>query len=151
MSQEDDETTAQFVTRYKQGAKDCDFEQKTEEFIRDQVVDKCRSDQLRTKFLAETNLTLQKVLTLAAAKELSEQQSSLMVSENAFLMKHTEQRKQVTHRSNTGSRPALKWGHCGRNGHSSDHCRCTKNVTCYTCSKVGHKVATLSTVMLQLY
>ena len=69
MTQEDDENIAQYVTRLRQ---DCDFENKTDEFIRDQVIDKCKSEHLRIKFLSETNLTLQKVLSVAAAKEISE-------------------------------------------------------------------------------
>jgi hypothetical protein len=53
-----------------------DFGDKTPDFIRDQIIDKCASRQLRTKLLAQKDLTLTKCLDIAAAKEASEKQSS---------------------------------------------------------------------------
>ena len=124
--QAEDETMGQFVTRLRQSARDCDFGDKTDEFIRDQVIDRCHSEQLRTKFLAEKELTLAKVLSLAAAKELSEKQSSLIAGDKAFAVQQKQQQA------------SLKCGRCGRKGHASKDCRSTKDATCHNCGKKGH-------------
>ena len=121
--QAEDETMAQFVTRLRQSARDCEFGDKTAEFIRDQDIDKFHSEQLRTKFLAEKELTLEKVLSISAAKELSEKQSSLIAGEKAFSVK---QKPQQT---------SLKCGRCGRKGHASKDCRCTKDADCHNCER----------------
>ena len=127
--QAEDETMAQFVTRLRQAARDCDFGENTNDFIRDQVIDKCHSEQLRTKFLAEKDLTLEKVLTIAAAKELSVKQSALIAGEKAFSIK--------SHKK-TAATTTPKCGRCGKSGHMSKDCRCTQNVVCYNCDKKGH-------------
>ncbi|KAL8562825.1 hypothetical protein ACOMHN_004517 [Nucella lapillus] len=126
IKQAEDETMAQFVTRLRQSATDCEFGDKTNEFIRDQVIDKCHSEHLRTKFLAEKELTLEKVLSVAAAKELSEKQSSLIAGEKAFSVKQQQQHG------------PLQCEKCGRKGHASKDCRCTKDADCRKCGKIGH-------------
>ena len=124
--QAEDETMAQFVIRLRQSAQDWEFGDKTAEFIRDQVIDNCHSEQLRTKFLAEKELTLEKVLSIAESKELSEKQSSLIAGEKAFSVKQKQQQT------------SLKCGRCGRKCHASKDCRCTKDVDCHNCGKKGH-------------
>ena len=59
--QEDNENMAQFVTRLKQLAVDCDFGDKLDENVRDQVIDKCSNSQIRTRLLAKSDLTLANV------------------------------------------------------------------------------------------
>lgn len=54
--QQESETVTQYVTRLRQLARDCDFGNGTDDFIRDQVIDKCSSTPLRTKLLAEKKL-----------------------------------------------------------------------------------------------
>ena len=51
MSQEESETIDQFVTRLKQKSLSCDYGESSDELIRDQVIDKCRSVALRRKLL----------------------------------------------------------------------------------------------------
>ncbi len=75
-SQSDTETITQFVTRLRQLAVPCDFGGSIDDFIRDQVIDKCRSKSLRTKLLAEKTLTLAKVLEISSAVEASESRSA---------------------------------------------------------------------------
>ena len=74
--QRDGETISQFVTRLRQLAEACDFKENTNDFIRDQVIDKCNSKRLRTKLLAAKDLTLAKLLDIAQAKEASERQAT---------------------------------------------------------------------------
>ena len=65
--QQPDETIAQYVTRLRKLAASCNFADAKDDFIRDQVVEKCKSNVLRRKLLAEADLTLAKVLTIAQA------------------------------------------------------------------------------------
>ena len=66
--QQEDETVSQYVTRLRTLAKDCAFPaDQLPDFIRDQVIDNCRSKHLRTKLLAERNLTLERTLDIAMA------------------------------------------------------------------------------------
>ena len=75
-SQQEGEPMNQFVTRLRQIAKDCDYGAETDGFIRDQIIEKCACSKLRTKLLAESDLTLKKCIEIATAKELSEKQAS---------------------------------------------------------------------------
>lgn len=43
----------QFVTRLRQLSVNCEFGTENDDFIRDQIIDKCNSNQLRTKLLAQ--------------------------------------------------------------------------------------------------
>ncbi|MBN3277282.1 ZMYM1 protein, partial [Polyodon spathula] len=52
----------------------------TDEIIRDQVIDTCLSSRLRRRLLRESDLTLDKALTIARAQEASEHQASHMES-----------------------------------------------------------------------
>ena len=59
--QEESETADQFVTRLCQLSENCDLGTSKEEQIRYQLIDKCRSHDLRKKLLAVSGkLTLQK-------------------------------------------------------------------------------------------
>ena len=76
--QQEGELIAQFFTRLRQLAISCHFGDKSDDFIHDQVIDKCASKHLRTKLLAEKDLKLTRILELAQAKEASEQHSAEM-------------------------------------------------------------------------
>ena len=62
MIQEEDETIDQFVTKLKQKALSCDYGESSDEFIHDQVIDKCHSAALPRKLLERgQSLTLKKL------------------------------------------------------------------------------------------
>ena len=142
--QNEGETILQFVTRLRQLATDCDFGKDTNEFIRDQVIDKCQSMQLRTKLLAQKALTLNMCLEIAAAKEASERQASEISTDEKVFAFHAKPRSEQwnKHKLDRGSRP--KWsdtqvcGRCGKRGHASQDCKCSKNITCFKCQGIGH-------------
>ena len=70
-----DETVSQFVTRLRQAVKDCDYGDQSEKQIRDQVVFKCKSVELRKKLLEKgEKLQLKDVLAIAATQEAVESQ-----------------------------------------------------------------------------
>lgn len=70
MEQEDGEAVAQFVTRLRHVVKDCDYGDQADNQIRDQVVQRCKSHELRTKILEKgEHLTLELLLSTAANQE----------------------------------------------------------------------------------
>ena len=70
MERQDGETVDQFVTRFKQVVKACDYGDQSDNQIRDQVVQRCKSHELRRKLLEKDEyLTLAVLLTTAATLE----------------------------------------------------------------------------------
>jgi hypothetical protein len=158
-AQKDGETVSQFVVRLRRLAESCSFGDSKDDFIRDQVVDKCASKSLRRKLLAEKELTLTKVLELAQAKEASEfQAAQIAETESSFavqaptaqkpsdshMTKHGKHKHAKTHGQNsqhvvTGTEHRIpQCSRCGQKGHTGHECRCTKGKTCYKCNRVGH-------------
>ena len=77
-SQQPDESTDAFVTRLRTLSKTCDFGEQTDEAIRDQVIDKCVSKELRRRLLREPDIDLSKLLTISRAFEQSHFQAKEM-------------------------------------------------------------------------
>jgi hypothetical protein len=77
--QKEDETIDNFIVRLSKLSVSCEYtvDQK-EDMIRDQVVDGCKSTELRRKLLAVENLTLDKVRKIARTYELSVTHASKM-------------------------------------------------------------------------
>ena len=70
-SQQPDESMDVFVTRLRTLSKMCDFGEQMNEAIRDQVIDKCVSKELRRRLLCEPDIDLSKLLTISRAFEQS--------------------------------------------------------------------------------
>ena len=84
--QKDGETVAQFATRLRTLAKTSfiDFSaDNINDFIRDQIIDACKSRRLRTKLLAQRELNLKSTLEIAQAMEASERQATEMAKERS--------------------------------------------------------------------
>ena len=104
--------------------------------------------KLRTQFLAERDLTLDRLLTLAQAKEPSEQQAALTAdADSTFTLRHTKPNARRSSNCGGSSSSARKppeqknnskCGRCGLQGHRSDQCRCTRDKRCHKSSRVGH-------------
>ena len=70
IAQVSDETVDQFLCKLRQRAASCDFGVREDDYIRDQVIDKCYSSHLRRKFLEqEGSVTLDCLLKIARAQE----------------------------------------------------------------------------------
>lgn len=79
--QMESETVDQFCTRLKSQAQFCEFRDQTEDNIKDQIVDKCRSNTLRVKVLEKgDDISLEGILQLARSMEISETQARNMVN-----------------------------------------------------------------------
>ena len=83
VEQREGETVAQFVTRLRQVVKDCDYGDQADNQIRDQVVQRCTSHDLRRKLLEKGDkLTLDVLLKTAASYEAVQAQLESMKSKN---------------------------------------------------------------------
>ena len=70
ITQSSEETVDQFVCRLRQRAASCDFGEWEDEYIRDQLIDKCYSAKLRRKFFEKDgSVTLNDLLITARAQE----------------------------------------------------------------------------------
>ena len=80
-TQQPGETVACWVTVLRQLATTCAYDDRTEEFLRDQVVERTSSSRLRQRLLMEgSDLTLTTTLTIAATLESAEKESRVMES-----------------------------------------------------------------------
>lgn len=71
--QDQGETIEQFVTKLHKLALHCKYAEMTDENIRDQVIDGCKSAKLRRKLLTETELTVQKTIEIGKILESTTQ------------------------------------------------------------------------------
>ena len=128
--------------------------------IRDQIVDACKSTELRRKFLAAQNLTLEKVQKIGRTYELAVMHSEKMEqpkeenSENETISKlQKKSRQQFKPRGapkslvqkfnppNTAARFSRETAlcyRCGRAGHYGRHCRISRDIVCRKCGRTGH-------------
>ena len=134
--QEESETADQFVTRLFQLAENCNFGTAKEENIRDQLIDKCRSHDLRKKLLAVSGkLTLQKARDVARSMEAAERQARSIEGDSKGENVNTlDGARGNSWKGNKGN-----CYRCGLEGHFARDSECTARLaTCGKCKKVGH-------------
>jgi hypothetical protein len=76
--QNSDETVGQYIQRLRTASDGCEFGIELDNNIRDQLVSGIRSDKIRRKMLASTELTLSKAETMATQVETLDLQYSQM-------------------------------------------------------------------------
>ena len=134
MEQQDGETVAQFVTRLRQVVKDCDYGEQAENQIRDQVVQRCKSHELRKKLLEKgEKLTLELLLSTAANYERVQSQLESMESgKDVNFVRDKQQEK--------GKEPVKRACYrCGKSGHFGRDSECpAKGKTCHKCGGADH-------------
>ena len=148
--QKEGESVWQFVTRLRQLAALCEFGDQVDDFIRDQVVYNCRSKRLRTKLLAEQDLTLDRTLALSAATEAAEHQAAQIAHDGERVSavatrvrentrpRSSRQRAQGGNRSQAPQDNKPTCNRCGTRGHTGDVCQRTKGKKCFKCGQQGH-------------
>ena len=82
-AQQPQESTAQWVSVLRQLASTCEYGDRCEEFIRDQVVEKTTSTTLRQRLLIEDGLILDKTLRMAESVETAAREARAMQSQSA--------------------------------------------------------------------
>ena len=74
--QEKDESSSSYITRLKSLAQTCEFGAQRDAEVRDHFIFTCHSKSLKQKLLREENLTLDRLLEISRAKEMSEKQAA---------------------------------------------------------------------------
>ena len=120
----------------------CDFEDKKDDMIRDQIIDKCKLNDLRRRFLREKDLTLEKLLDIGRSYEAAdlrakkmehpEQEVNRVKSAGYTTKSHREKRPDKEQRE---IRNCFR---CGRSDHIAKSCIVTKGKKCYGCKREGH-------------
>ena len=143
MSQLPNETVDQFVTRLRQKAQTCEFGDNTavEEQIRDQVISKCSSHNLRLKLLQKGGtLTLANLRDVARAMEQSERQARAIEGTPEEVNKVTVKTGQARqYYKKEGGKSQVTCFACGREGHKVKDPRCPAiGKHCRYCKGFGH-------------
>ena len=143
MAQLPTESIDQYVTRLRQKADYCQFEEKIDENIRDQVIEKCLSNSLRTKLLEKgAGLTLSQLQTMARAMEASTTQADSIASSNTTHEVNRVQHKREKPKQQRNPRLDDKERRCYRCdnlGHLSSDEKCpARGKRCNKCHGTGH-------------
>ena len=134
ITQSSEETVDQFVCQLKQRAVSCDFGGREDEYIRDQLIDKCYSAKLRRKFIEKDgSITLNDLLITARTQEAFDLQIVAMGG-NA----NSEQVNNVTDTGLNGNVDRRSCFNCGRDDHFARDRRCpARGRKCDLCGE-GH-------------
>ena len=134
MEQEDGETVAQFVTRLRHVVKDCDYGDQADNQIRDQVLQRCKSHELRKKLLEKgEHLTLELLLSTAANHERVRSQLENMEGKKDV---NFVRDKQEDKGKESAKRACYR---CGKVGHFGRDPECpAKGKTCHKCGGADH-------------
>ncbi|XP_044179622.1 uncharacterized protein K02A2.6-like [Acropora millepora] len=142
MEQQDDETMAQFVTRLKQVVKDCDCGDQSDNQIRDQVVQRCKSHALWRKLLEKgENLTLALLLKTAATYEAVQSQLASMErgQHTVNLIRDSRREAQQRKGKDPGKESKEAYYRCGKVGHYGHDPNCpARGKTCKKCGGANH-------------
>ena len=138
LRQEPGEDVDSFVLRLRKQARHCGYGAEELEFaVRDQLLEKVSSQELRTKLFEVPNIQLAAALTTARAWETARRQASKIAGE--------EEKSSVNLVQHKGSKekPSGQGMHkcyaCGRSGHFARDKVCpARGKTCAKCGKRGH-------------
>ncbi|XP_064637113.1 uncharacterized protein LOC135493592 [Lineus longissimus] len=139
---QEEETVAQFVSRLKQQAINCEFGDldAANKQIRVQVVDACKSSQLCRKLLQKgTDLTLDNVLSVARAMEAVDLQMKRIEGKPAEVNRLSDRKQEKKWGKPSGKPSGKTCFCCGKEGHIAKDSDCpAKNATCNKCKFFGH-------------
>ncbi|XP_022796419.1 uncharacterized protein LOC111334864 [Stylophora pistillata] len=153
ISQSNEETVDQFVCRLRLRAASCEFGEREDEYIRDQLIDKCYSAKLRRKFLEkEGSVTLNDLLVTARAQEAVNLQMEAMGANSGSGQVNTvvddgarggdissEQVNSVVNLKGSTSSEKRGCFNCGREDHLARDWRCpARGRKCLQCGEIGH-------------
>lgn len=126
-SQLANETVEQFVTRLRQKTQTCEFGDAAtvDEQIRDQVISKCLSHELRRKLLQKgRNLTLPQLREIVRSIEESEKQARSFEGGSGEVRSEVNSVRGKTNYKGDASARKVKCFCCGYTGHKANDRRC---------------------------
>ncbi|XP_046748852.1 uncharacterized protein K02A2.6-like [Diprion similis] len=144
LAQKTDETTDQFIIRLRQQAENCGFGDMKDQMIRDQIIEKTQSSDLRRKLLKEgRDLTLQKTADIARVWETSYKQAVEMTetgSVNRISRFGNKTPDSARGRSDSKSQSTgPRCFRCGYTGHKGTDKNCPAlDKECGKCGRKGH-------------
>lgn len=145
------ETVSQYVAALRELASSCDFGDKADEMLRDQLIQYVTNAHIREKLLLEPNLTLDRAITIATQIESAAEQAKRMAGDRPSLQVQAVQKKSFRPRqqykpsthapsptaaSRKSSRACFR---CGSDSHLANAPSCpAAKATCKSCHKKGH-------------
>ncbi|KAL9986226.1 hypothetical protein ACROYT_G000337 [Oculina patagonica] len=148
-SQLANETIEQFVTRLRQKAQTCEFGDgaAVDEQIRDQVISKCLSHELRRKLLQKGRaLTLPQLREIARSMEESEKQARSIEGASGEVSSEVNSVSGKSDYKGDASTRNVKCFCCGNVGHKANDHRCpARGKQCRWCKGTGHFEAVCKT------
>ena len=142
LSQLPSETVEQFVTRLRQKAQSCEFGDAAavDEQIRDQVISKCLSHNIRRKLLEkEKILTLQQLREIARVMEDSEKQTREIESAANEVSRVSVSSNGKGNPRVGGKQSTVRCFCCGNVGHKANDKVCpARGKRCRKCNNPGH-------------
>lgn len=141
IKQESDEKIAFFVMRLRKQAERCDFGDRFEDQVKDQIIEKCTSKKLRLKLLSLGDAGLETVMREAKAFEAVQEQSEVLNDTNVDRPKpeevnKIEARQKPTQQPNSSK---IECYRCGYTGHRQFDDKCpAKGKICNKCGGRNH-------------
>ena len=147
-----DETMDEFCTKLRTLASSCEYGQYAEEHIRDQIVDKCKSNALRRRLLRTEDLKLDQLLSIARAAEAAEKQATIMERSAVAMPKDEQAGYAVSSREERPAASSRHWNRdrqrsvkadticesCGNFEHAPTSKCPARERECYVCGQIGH-------------
>jgi hypothetical protein len=134
------ESIDQYITALRDLIRTCDYNAMENELLRDQIVEKCKNNNLRVKLLGQDNLTLDKALQMARTHETAHSEAKAMTG-NLNTSITTENTLRVDYK---GKSKPFKSGttgtecfRCGLGDHAPDTCGAL-TAECAYCHIKGH-------------
>ncbi|KAL7879761.1 hypothetical protein SRHO_G00020150 [Serrasalmus rhombeus] len=132
-SQRPGESVVQFVAALRGLLVHCDVGTLADDMIRDQLVEKTCNSRIRERLLLETDLTLQKAITIAGQMESAATEAKAMTCPGDVVVKAVHARSYVSTKPRRSSQFEVTQKQTASNFH-----RTAQNKTCYRCGSLSH-------------